>query len=139
MAFFSIKLYTASTSDAALMKHFEFSKQSRPADFAALIGSQVAGDAEQPRAQGTRGVEALQRAVGADEGLLRDVFGFIGVAQKQVGQTEDRRLVFAHQGLPRGPVAAAREGDQVRLAQAVILSGEALSPVIHHPAQEVPN
>lgn len=93
------------------------------------VDAVVRRDREQPGAEGALGVVARQVLVGADEGLLRRVFGFSRVAQQAVGQVVDRRLVALYQLPERRRVALAGQLDPLdfvahdgaRLAAALLL------------------
>ena len=74
---------------------------------AALIAGGVPGDAQEPRAQGARCIEPGQRAVGADECLLRRVCCVGRVAQNQICKPKDGVLMALHQIGPRVGVAVA--------------------------------
>jgi hypothetical protein len=80
-----------------------------------VIPGPVANDPQQPRAEGSAGTEAAERAEGLDEGLLCDVFCVGGRAEDEESRAEDDLLMSAHQRLVRAVVAAPRGLDELGL------------------------
>ena len=72
----------------------------------------VAGDAEDPGSEGLLEVVALQRRVGAREGLLGGVAGLLRVGEEAEAQAVDRPLVLLDEPREGLAVAAGRgEGE----------------------------
>jgi hypothetical protein len=64
------------------------------------VKAQIARDLQQPGAQRTRKVKAIQAAKGAEKGFLGYILGIFRVTQEKIGEAKDRRLVVADQRRP---------------------------------------
>jgi hypothetical protein len=61
--------------------------------------------------------------VGADKGILGNIFCLVSVAQEEVRQAENSLLVSLHQSFPGRSIALLGAADQISFTQ-VSLSGE---------------
>jgi hypothetical protein len=76
------------------------------------IQAEVHGDPEEPRAQLRPGGKARQRAVHADEDLLRHVAGVLMTVHQAAGDSVDGLAVLDHERRERALFAALKGLDQ---------------------------
>ena len=70
-------------------------------------------DAVKPRGKSRVAPKIFERAIRFHEHVLRRVFGFGGIGQKTVAQTQDRAVMFANQRGVSVPVAGTRERKKI--------------------------
>lgn len=70
-----------------------------------LVEAKIAGDGEEPGGEAGGDSVATGRLPGLDEHLLREVFGFVGVAERSLNEIEDGLAVLFDQGFECREVA----------------------------------
>src|SRR4029453_5538396 len=81
-------------------------------DALVVIDAEGAADADEPRLKVGSPVERIQRLEDLEEDLLREIFGFIVLADELVAHFENFSPVVTDDGLPSGFVAAKASPDQ---------------------------
>ncbi len=87
---------------------------------AQVVERRVHGDAVDPGGEAGAAVEAVQGAVGAQEGLLHDVLGAGRVAGDAVGEVEDHASMTVHQGSEGVLVTRGSPPHQLQLELALL-------------------
>src|SRR5262249_48743821 len=81
------------------------------------VAGEIGSNAQQPGTQGTRCIERIQVAVGADERILSDILCIPSVTGEQVSQAKHGFLMRQHNSFPDVGIAAARPVDEFDFSQ----------------------
>lgn len=74
--------------------------------------TEIHRDPIEPRTQARAAIEAREGPVGAEKGLLGDIFGILSIARHAIGQSVQLLLVLADQGIEGGVVTLPKSRNQ---------------------------